>query len=313
MNPSIEIVILSRDRLPFLISTIDSVLSQKGSVENITIVVSDNSLTNDVEKYIEANNLYLKLSYRKRVLDLSSTDHFKIVVSESISDYIVLFHDDDLMHKNYIKTMLSFISLNKEVVLIGGNGIQFVDGTCSDRGQRISLIDKVLFFDTKKDFLSQYLVGSKGVIPFPGYIYKTTVLKELDVDNLPGGKYKDVAILSEMLDFGKVACLPDILMSYRIHSNNDSRYENIVDRISLLNYISRQGVEKNSLQIALFRARFWSKWVLQQKKFRVFGWREFIVCKFIVNVLLRSMISRVFWVATYNKLTRFYKIRRVLE
>ena len=307
INPSIEIVVLSRDRLPFLIDTIDSILSQKGLTKNITVVVSDNSLTNDVEKYIEANDLYLKLSYRRRALDLPSIDHFKTVVSESISDYIVLFHDDDLMHENYIKIMLSFIILNKDAALVGCNGIQFVDGSCSNRGQRMSLIDKVLIFNTKKDFLSQYLVGSKGVIPFPGYMYKTAALKKLDIDSLPAGKYGDAVILSEMLDFGKVACLPDILMSYRIHSNNDSRYENIVDRISLLNYISRQGIEKNNPPAALFRVRFWSKWVLQQKEFHVLGWREFIVCKFIVNVLFRSMFSKALWAAVYNKFTRFYK------
>ena len=311
MKVSIQLFILSRDRPIMLKQALESMLHQEKASAEVEIIVSDNSITDDVTTLISRDyptNQGFK--YIKRDPPLSAKDHYAAVISEASEDYTVIFHDDDLMQENYIKTISSFIGSNKDVVLVGGNGIQFVDGACDDQGQRIVFTDKVLFFSTKKDFLLQYLVGSKGVPPFPGYIYKTSALKKLDVFSLSGGKYADVVLLSEMLNFGKAVYLPNILMSYRIHSNNDSGYENIADRISLLNYISRQGIDKNNPRAALFRVRFWSKWILKQKKFHVFGWREYIVCKFIVNSLLRSVISRVLWVAIYNKSARLWQKKK---
>jgi hypothetical protein len=48
-----------------------------------------------------------------------------------------------------------------------------------------------------------------------------------------------------MLKYGLIVWLPDTLMYYRIHDENDSNIEDTVGGIALLNYIAKKGIGKN--------------------------------------------------------------------
>ena len=51
--------------------------------------------------------------------------HTQLVVSELNSEYSVIFHDDDILHPDYIINMSSFLNNNENVVAVGCNGMDF--------------------------------------------------------------------------------------------------------------------------------------------------------------------------------------------
>jgi hypothetical protein len=64
-----------------------------------------------------------------------------------------------------------------------------------------------------------------------------------------------------MLKYGLIVWLPDTLMYYRVHDENDSNIEDSVGCIALLNYIAKKGICKNhdffvAMRYVLYRRYF---------------------------------------------------------
>ena len=199
-----QIVILSRDRPEYLKQAIDSVLNQNKGLVDFELVVSDNSEKKEVGKMISEN--YQSTDFRLLVRNptLSSREHLKIVISELSSEYAVLFHDDDVMHPDYVKNMSLFlVNINQAVSAVGCNAFIFKKNILKC-AQQMHDFESVKLFNSQSDFLSQYLFGMGGKAPFPSYIYNTKFLKKISITSLPCGKHGDVTLLSSLLDYAPI-------------------------------------------------------------------------------------------------------------
>ena len=166
---TIQIIILSRDRPDYLKETIQSVLNQKISREKIEIIISDNSDKNDVKGMISQNYPNSNLKYIRRNPSVSLMKHFQLIISECEGEYTVIFHDDDIMHPNYIKVMLPFIQ-KEGVAAVGCNSFIFNNDISKTVGEMHKFKSVKTFID-ENDFLSNYMPWSiGGIAPFPGYI-----------------------------------------------------------------------------------------------------------------------------------------------
>ena len=125
MHIFLQIFILSRDRPALLHKAIESALLQNESEFDYEIIISDNSVEDDVNKLI--NKYYLnskKIKYIRRTSSLSEYQHYELAISEFSAKYAVMFHDDDIFHPDYIKQMVPLI-LNDSVVAVGCNAMIF--------------------------------------------------------------------------------------------------------------------------------------------------------------------------------------------
>ena len=93
-----EAVILSRNRPDFINKAVNSVLNQSQKFDNFYI--SDNSTINNNNFNLNNN---INVVSRGGKLDLY--EHFSIVIKESNYDYIIILHDDDYLHVDYLKTV----------------------------------------------------------------------------------------------------------------------------------------------------------------------------------------------------------------
>jgi len=117
---NIQLYILSRNRPNFLRVTLDSVLKQNHSSIKFEIIISDVSDNDDVCKMIDKDYSQKNIKYIKRNIVLSNMRHIQLVVSELDSEYAVIFHDDDVLHPDYMHVMSSFLS-NNDTSVVGCN------------------------------------------------------------------------------------------------------------------------------------------------------------------------------------------------
>ena len=259
---NIQIYILSRNRPNYLREALDSVLKQNHSLIKFEIIISDNSDNDDVCKMIDRDYAQKNIKYIRRSGNMSVMGHSQLVVSEVNSEYVVIFHDDDILYPDYMNVMSSFLN-NNDVVAVGCNGMNFSDNVL-DSKLRIRDLSSSTKFNNEKDFLERYLPGNGGAVAYPCYMYRTKYLKQAMIKAPFKGKHFDVGILSSLLNYGTIVWLTKPLIYYREHTSNLSITESIPERIALLNYMKKKGVEKNSTNFLLLRIMFEVKWILQQ-------------------------------------------------
>ena len=301
---SLQIIILSKDRPAYLIECLNSVIGQKSRFFNIQILVSDNSETNEVE-YIMKNK-FDEVNYIRRIPNLSSYAHYRQVINESKADYLVIFHDDDLMMPNYAERMLEVISKEPNVTAVGSNNYFFYDKAKHPvaLGHTFSSIQ---IFDSKPKFLMQNLCDPRGICPFPSYIYRKKFLSSSLFSEKDGGKYSDVPFLSKLIELGKIIWIPDVLMLTRIHHNNDSGKLSINDKLKLIRYMISNGIEKNNKMLRLYKFICWKIWFTENDG-NIFGIyknrKKSIIRKFIIIYMVERMLGLFYYKSIYFRVIK---------
>ena len=273
----IQFCILSRNRPNYLSVTLDSVLKQNHSLIKFEIIISDVSDNDDVCKMISRDYAQKNIKYIKRNAVLSNMRHMQLVVSELDSEYAVIFHDDDVLHPDYMSIMPSFLN-NNNTSVVGCNCMIFNDNlsdpkNLSDSKLGMHNLLSPIKFNNAKDFLERYLPGNGGIAPFPSYMYRTKHLKETMLNpsfriGRPGENITaDVLLVSSLLKHGSILWIEKPLMYYRVHSSNLSVKKNIPETFALLNYMKKNGVDKHSTELIRFRVMFWKKWILEEGNF----------------------------------------------
>jgi glycosyltransferase involved in cell wall biosynthesis len=301
---NIQIYILSRNRPVFLRLAIDSLLKQNHSLIKFEIIISDNSDNDDVREMIERDYAHKDIKYIRRNAVASHMGHTQLVVSELNSEYAVIFHDDDILHPDYVNVMSSFLS-NNDILAVGCNCMIFRDNVkdpknVQDSRLGIRNLSSPIKFNNEKQFLERYLPGNGGIVFLPSYMYRTKYLQKIMLKfpfriGKPGEPSSaDALMLSSLLNYGEIVWLEKSLMYYRVHASNLSVIESIPERLALLNYMKKKGIKKNSTNLLLYRIMFWVNWVLQQGSIlTIITHRRYRVI--ILSILLKIIKISVRW------------------
>ena len=316
LKQNIQFYILSRNRSNYLRVTLDSVLKQNHSSIKFEIIISDVSDNDDVCKMIDRDYAQKNIKYIKRNEVLSLIRHIQLVVSELDSEYAVIFHDDDVLHPDYMNVMSSFLNNNNNSV-IGCNGVNFKDNILDPKNfqnskLRIKNLSSTITFYNEKDFLERYLPGNGGNAPFPSYMYRTKYLKEIMLNppfriSGPGeNSTADVILVSSLLKYGSILWIEKPLVYYRIHSSNISVKKNIPEIFALLNYMKKNGVDKHSTELILFRVMFWKKWIsLQGNILSIITHKRYQTLILSVSLkLIKISLRWNFWKIVFKKLLK---------
>ena len=313
---NIQIYILSRNRPDYLRVALDSVLKQNHSLIKFEIIVSDNSDNDDVCKMIDEDYAQKNIKYIRRSGITSHMGHTQLVVSELNSEYSVIFHDDDILHPDYMSVMSSFLN-KSDVVAVGCNSMNFKDNILDpknflDSKLRIHNLSSPLEFNNEKEFLERYLPGNGGNAPLPSYMYRTKYLKEImlkfpfRIGKPKEPSHADTLMLSSLLKYGTIFWIEKPLIYYRIHASNLTNIESIPERLALLNYMKKKGLEKHSTKLILYRVLFWVRWILQQgnilsnithRRYRV------IILSVLLKIIKISM-RWDFWKVVFKRLLK---------
>lgn len=278
----VQIYILSRDRPVYFRQTLESALAQ--NVAGVEIVVSDNSNQDVIQEMIAAE--YPHIRYIRRSPVLPALAHFRRVIEESSAEFVVFFHDDDVLEPGYVDAMLQTMEKNPDVAGLCCNA-WVIQGEELTQRTVMGVFKRERKMISAEELLAPYMTFmAMGPAPFPGYMYRREFLSGIYLDAAHGGKYADVSFLMKVVERAPVLWIPQVLMRYRVHGANDGITEAVGQRMSLLRYIySHTKITRHSGMVAEFRFRYWVRWwcgAKREGRYLASGWRGRVVLRYLL-------------------------------
>lgn len=304
--PSMQIFITSCDRPKYLYESLSSALAQDASGIDLEVIVSDNSTNNDVEEMMQKH--FPNVRYVKRWPQ--TTEHLHRVINEATADFIVIFHDDDVLLPQYSQKMMQAFRKYPAAAAIGSNAIVIDGKGVETRLFNTHKTDRVI--ECKKWFMSQYIercVEENGSVPYPSYCYRRTSLDLKHFNIRDGGQYSDGPFVAKKLEYGPIVWLAEPLMKYRWHGENGSASIEINQARQQWRYMTSVGIDRNDIEFKKWRRTVWYDWYFQrQGRYKMFkpiiplSWKERVVQKTFLTTpypmykrTLRGKIIRYIW------------------
>lgn len=211
-------------------NAIRSILTQSDMDFNLTI--SDNSSTDEVETLVKMEFPHVKF-VRHRPMN---PDHITYCVQAANTDYICVFHDDDVMSHDYVANMMKLVTRYPDAVAFASNAkIEYFGKT--NREHSFLDYDVEVQIKTPYELAARYFSRHQlGIAPFPSYIYKRSIALKIPLEYVRG-KYADVIWLLKLALSGDIIWTNKPLMTYRIHADSDGQQESRRDRLRLLRFL----------------------------------------------------------------------------
>ena len=112
----IEVFILTRNRQELVKYSIESILNQTHKVK---LTVVDNASTDGTETYVkQLMESYSDLNYYKQPELIPFGENLKTAQNMAQADYVMFFHDDDILHPQYIEFAYKLVNKYNNVDLI---------------------------------------------------------------------------------------------------------------------------------------------------------------------------------------------------
>jgi GT2 family glycosyltransferase len=255
----IEIILLCRNRPEYANEALTSLCNI--DYPNLKITISDNSKSPIFAKRNFTEEFpYVEINYLYRGPDLSASDHYSMAISSSKSEFICLFHDDDIALPNFIGNRLSYFN-NPSVTAVGTNAYNLFNAT-KHKSVLFNSNKRIVEISNPLDLFKLYFSLNEGrVAPFPGYIYRrSAAIKKTGLLKSSANKYSDVVFLASLTTLGTIVWDTTIAMYYRKHLNNDSNFEILKDRIGLLGMLKIIS-KKDYFLISDYRFQLYTAWL----------------------------------------------------
>ncbi len=223
LSKKLEIFIRTYNRCELMKTTLQSVLNQ--SAKNIKVTVFDNASTDGTGDYVRSQmQEHENLFYYKTQENIIFEKRLDIVLPLISAEYVIFFHDDDIMHPQYAECAIQALEAHPEAELVTSwmwpfrteKEVVFEDySTCSYR-----------LYRKKRDFVS-YVYASwvlwwdKNMF-FPGIVYKRDNLIGLQSRFDVMGKIADKPFVLDSIKAGNVIQLEGYFLKWRMHGGQDS-------------------------------------------------------------------------------------------
>lgn len=188
------------------------------SRENVEILIYDNGSSECVESFLKKNNVF-NFSYFKRE-DNNFQDAFLGVINSCKNEWLMIFHDDDILNVRYINDFLKV--LKKSDI----NHVNLVLSRCEfARNPDLNFSSTPLKLAYKKlneiELATEIMRGEP--IPFCSAIYRVSALKKINLEYHKYGKYFDRPLLFKVIKSANCILFNEKFIKYRVHDNQDSK------------------------------------------------------------------------------------------
>ncbi len=228
---SLDVMLLTYNRAEFFRKSLISICEQ--TYQDFTIKIFNNGSTDNTKQICEeiiSNYPQRKFKYME-LHENHQDDYFIQKKNDFITaKYVMVFHDDDLMHPNYLEHAMDIIKKHPDVVILGGK-------------TKISKQPERLIWDTPnrkyqlwstRDFIRNYMIGD--IFAFPAIIYRSELYKTTRFKHDLYGNRGDVPFLVDISKYGKICLLETRFLHYRIHEHQTANtLPTMKQRINLIN------------------------------------------------------------------------------
>ena len=235
----IDVFITTHNRSKWLQESIDSILNQTVNVKNITVL--DNESTD--------NTAAVVATYKNRGVNYLKTfgfmGNYKKAKELMNKKYVILFHDDDILHPSYFEMALKVINKYNNIALVATRLLEFKNNDRPKFKENISPIH--YHFKTQTDFaLNMYFMER---IAYASAIFKTEYYLKEDIEYEKYTKFNDWPLMVKITKYGEscLFCDPHLMLTRR-HDSQDG-YSNInnpnVDQVINWDKIFYEAFAKN--------------------------------------------------------------------
>lgn len=215
-----EVLILTKNRKKFLSEAIKSVLYQ--TVKGFKITVVDNGSDYDVNEVINKyENSNIKCFKQNKQVDV--TENIKTAAELADRNYVLIMHDDDILHPQFVECVLYAIQNNNNVDVVCPKTVEFN----SREKIKTKHYDKIKYqvLDREK-FISKIFINKIGSnFVFPSVVYKKENIKNAlsDIEIKKAGTIGDNVIMADALTKGVCVYIENPLYYYRNHKKQESK------------------------------------------------------------------------------------------
>ena len=230
---------------------LDSVFSQQTTIP-FNVIVSDNNPERDDETEVLIEKYYSNkdnLTYIKNVENLGMAGNWNRLILECKTEYMVLFHDDDVLFPNFLERLEEIRSQYPTVAALNAGKQK----SSNPSGDTIKSRSGRLVSHTAKSNYCKYLFGAPS-----GCLFKISDLISIggfDDDSYPSIDY--VAIEKLCLENKVVLSTSEPLMFYRVGSNATAKLETQLKWLDIDYQIKNELKEKLGLSPVLYKTALW--------------------------------------------------------
>jgi len=211
----ITLRVLSHNRLNFLEKTLDSAFFQTEPFERVELF--DNGSTFST-KALAGRYPALRLRASPRVVP-GHENMRRALVETPDTPWLCVFHDDDILHADFVKTIRAALRADPGLGAVSANG-EVIDEQGETHGALLPNLKTDLLLRGPADLARWYC---EGFIPFPATVYRWSSEFGSDLDFAsPYGRCGDVALLARVVQRAPILLLTPKLFSYRRHPEQDS-------------------------------------------------------------------------------------------
>lgn len=207
----LEIFILSYNRAHLIGDTLQSILNQ--SIQGFAITVLDNGSTDNTKEVVSH---FKEIQFIGSEQNNGADWNFKRAITLASRDYVMLFHDDDLIHPRYIEYALELFESHPDASIVCSRTENLTHPTIE---KWKPYVKKYKYFKNAGDFAT-YVYGGYG-LSFASVIYKTDYLKKADIRFDLYGKICDRPFVYDAIGSGGALALTCPYIRYRIHEGQD--------------------------------------------------------------------------------------------
>tara|TARA_B100000929_G_scaffold288600_1_gene277405 strand:- start:267 stop:1196 length:930 start_codon:yes stop_codon:yes gene_type:complete len=221
MSKTLTIALTTYNRPNFLSESIESILNQ--TFKDFDLIILDNGSDKETRSVI---NLYQDSRIKYERNDTNDLEFVNRAFDYTQNDFLMIFHDDDVMKPNMLKEMIKIIKSDKEINTISCS-IDLIDSESKNLNKvRPRIIKNKVW--KKKGFIKEYLF-SGDIIPCPSTIFRSSLIKKYNLRyDWKVGPAVDLFLFFQInLITGKMILLKSPLLNYRIHTNQESDLKRI--------------------------------------------------------------------------------------
>ena len=177
MSKRVTVYILTYNRPDYLAQCLASIRNQ--TFRDFRVVVLDNASSSDCQEGLKQYS-DLDIAYVRHPQNIGSTGNFKYAWScTTDTEYMMVFHDDDLMHPDLLAEETAILDSDKSILWVA-TGMRGFTGRPPPISGRPSAIKHV--FD--RAGLARTLIRRGGSLHFGSVMYRTAARSLVDLDSL---------------------------------------------------------------------------------------------------------------------------------
>lgn len=220
-NTKITIAIPTYDRKAYLYECLRSIENQ--TYKQIKIVIFDNNSPYNILE-IPKDFPNLDITFEINQINIGNQKNIKKILDFKFeTPYVMIFHDDDTIHPEYIGIAIEYLDSNQDVVWVGSN-INFIESIDHSKMSLFTTFKKTDFLKVNKLDLTRAILRGFN-IGFDSVIYRKENLDSSYFNTTLYDKWADRPFIISIIKNKSVAITKNKFVNYRIHSNQDSQGE----------------------------------------------------------------------------------------